>query len=83
MDLVLDSADRLDLVGVSLSAVLVVVSVLSLVSVSLQDVLVATVTGELVAHPANGGEGENILKQAPALNLGTCRSERVSLYSTC
>lgn len=52
MDLVLDSADRLDLVGVSLSAVLVVVSVLSLVSVSLQDVLVTTVTGELIGHPA-------------------------------
>lgn len=54
MDLVLDSADRLDLVGVSLSAVLIVVSVLSLVSVSLQDVLVATVTGELIGHPGSG-----------------------------
>lgn len=48
----LDPPDGLHLVGVSLGAVLVVVSVLALVSVSLQDVLVAAVTGELVGHPA-------------------------------
>ena len=47
----LNSADRLDLVSVSLGAVLVVVFELSLASVSLQDVLVATVAGELVGHP--------------------------------
>lgn len=54
--LVLDPTDGLHLVGVSLGAELVVVSVLALVSVSLQDVLVTTVTGELVGHPATGGE---------------------------
>lgn len=48
----LDPTNRLHLVGVSLGAVLIVVSVLALVSVSLQDVLVATVTRELVSHPA-------------------------------
>lgn len=50
--LVLDPTNRLHLVGVSLGAVLVVVSVLALASVSLQNVLVATVTRELVGHPA-------------------------------
>lgn len=50
--LVLDPTNGLHLVGVSLGAVLVVVSVLALVSVSLQDILVATVTRELVGHPA-------------------------------
>lgn len=55
--LVLDPTDGLHLVGVSLGAVLVVVSVLALVSVSLQDVLVATVTRELVGHPAAWREG--------------------------
>lgn len=54
----LDPTDGLHLVGVSLGAELVVVSVLALVSVSLQDVLVTTVTGELVGHPAAGGERE-------------------------
>lgn len=57
--LVLDPTNGLHLVGVSLGAELVVVSVLSLVSVSLQDVLVATVTRELVGHPAAEIEGEN------------------------
>lgn len=61
--LVLDPTNRLHLVGVSLGAVLVVVSVLALVSVSLQDVLVATVTRELVGNPAvereRGGGGES------------------------
>lgn len=52
--LVLDPTDGLHLVGVSLGAELVVVSVLALVSVPLQDVLVTTVTGELVGHPAGG-----------------------------
>lgn len=50
--LVLDPTNGLHLVGVGLGAVLVVVSVLALVSVSLQDVLVATVTRELVGNPA-------------------------------
>lgn len=50
--LMLDPTNGLHLVGVSLGAVLVVVSVLALVSVSLQDVLVATVTRELVGYPA-------------------------------
>lgn len=57
--LVLDPTNGLHLVGVSLGAELVVVSVLSLVSVSLQDVLVATVTRELVGHPAAEIEREN------------------------
>lgn len=50
--LLLDPTNGLHLVGVSLGAELVVVSVLALVSVSLQDVLVTTVTRELVGHPA-------------------------------
>lgn len=50
----LDPTNGLHLVGVSLGAVLIVVSVLALVSVSLQDVLVATVTRELIGHPAAG-----------------------------
>lgn len=57
--LVLDPTDGLHLVGVSLGAELVVVSVFALVSVSLQDVLVTTVTGELVGHPAVGGRERN------------------------
>lgn len=56
--LVLDPTNRLHLVGVSLGAVLVVVSVLALASVSLQNVLVATVTRELVGHPAAERERE-------------------------
>lgn len=56
--LVLDPTDGLHLVGVSLGAELVVVSVLALVSVPLQDVLVTTVTGELVGHPAVRRERE-------------------------
>lgn len=59
--LVLDPTNGLHLVGVSLGAVLVVVSVLALVSVSLQDVLVTTVTRELVGHPA--AEREDGLSQ--------------------
>lgn len=55
-DLLLDPTNGLHLVGVSLGAELIVVSVLALVSVSLQDVLVATVAGELVSHPAAEGE---------------------------
>lgn len=54
----LDPTNGLHLVGVSLGAVLVVVSVLALVSVSLQDVLVTTVTRELVGHPATERERE-------------------------
>lgn len=50
--LVLNPAERLDLVGVSLSAELVVVSVLALAPVSLKDVLITTITWELVRHPA-------------------------------
>lgn len=50
----LDPTNGLHLVGVSLGAELIVVSVLALVSVSLQDVLVATVTRELIGHPAAG-----------------------------
>lgn len=56
--LVLDPTDGLHLVGVRLGAELVVLSVLALVSVSLQDVLVATVTRELVGHPAAHRERE-------------------------
>lgn len=55
--LVLDPTNGLHLVGVSLGAVLIVVSVLALVSISLQDVLVATVTRELVGNPAVKKEG--------------------------
>ena len=47
----LHAADRLDLIGVRLGAEVVIVFVLALTSVSLEDVLVSTVTGELVAHP--------------------------------
>ena len=54
----LDPTNGLHLVGVSLGAELIVVSVLSLVSVSLQDVLVTTVTRELVGHPAEEREEE-------------------------
>lgn len=54
--LVLDPTNGLHLVGVSLGAVLIVVSVLALASVSLQDVLVTTVTRELVGHPAAQGQ---------------------------
>lgn len=52
----LDPTNGLHLVGVSLGAVLIVVSVLALVSISLQDVLVATVTRELIGHPAAVGK---------------------------
>lgn len=56
----LDPTNGLHLVGVSLGAELIVVSVLALVSVSLQDVLVATVTRELVGHPAAGKETDSV-----------------------
>lgn len=61
--LVLDPTNGLHLVGVSLGAVLIVVSVLALVSVSLQDILVATVTRELIGHPAAGGKWEGKKKK--------------------
>lgn len=60
--LVLDPTDGLHLVGVSLGAELVVVSVLALVSVPLQNVLVTTVTGELVGHPAGEGRERKLLE---------------------
>lgn len=63
--LVLDPTDGLHLVGVSLGAELIVVSVLALVSVSLQDVLVTTVTGELVGHPAAGKMRERRHETSP------------------
>lgn len=48
----LNSAHRLDLIGVCLGAIFIVASVLSLASVSLKDVLISTVTGKLIANPA-------------------------------
>lgn len=48
--LLLDTADGLDLRGLGVRAKLPEVLVLSAVAVTLHDVLVATVTGELVAH---------------------------------
>jgi hypothetical protein len=60
--LLLDATQRLDLEGLSVGAPLPVVFVLSAMTVALHDVLVATVTGELVAHPAKGGDGEEVRK---------------------
>lgn len=47
----LHPANGLHLIGVSLGTVLIIVSELALTSVSLENVLVSTVTGELVGHP--------------------------------
>jgi len=51
---VLDSTQRLHLGGLSVGAPLSVMFVLAAVTIALHDVLVTTVTGELVAHPAGG-----------------------------
>lgn len=76
--LVLDPTNGLHLVGVSLGAVLIVVSVLALVSVSLQDVLVATVTRELIGHPAAGGKWKKKTKKTGGVKLAQtegCKQE--------
>lgn len=57
LDLLLNPADWLNLVAVGLGAVLIVVSVFSFIPVPLKDVLVSTVTRELVGHPAEEAEG--------------------------
>lgn len=61
----LNPTNGLHLVGVSLGAELVVVSVLSLVSVSLQDVLVASISWELVGHPAEKTKRTTNMKTKP------------------
>ena len=55
--LVLDTPDGLDLGGLAVGAPVLPVLVVSAVPLALHDVLVATVTGELVAHEAAGGGG--------------------------
>lgn len=60
----LDSTQRLHLEGLSVGAPFSVVFVLATVSIALQDVLVATVAGELVAHPATEGGGEEAKEEA-------------------
>lgn len=82
----LDPTDGLHLVGVSLGAVLVVVSVLSLVSVSLHDVLVTTVTRELIGNPAagtqrggGGGRGGGVTKGYCRLHTLITEDKRLSL----
>ena len=50
----LNPPDGLDLRGLGMGAKLTVTLVLSSVAVTLHDVLVATVAGELVAHEATG-----------------------------
>lgn len=60
----LDSTQRLHLEGLSVGAPFSVVFVLSAVSITLQDVLVATVPGELVAHPATEGGGKEAMEEA-------------------
>lgn len=69
----LDPTDGLHLVGVSLGAVLVVVSVLSLVSVSLHDVLVTTVTRELIGNPAAGTQRGGGGRRVGGVTKGYCR----------
>ena len=54
--LVLDPTDGLDLGGVGVGPEFPVVSVLASVAVALHDILVATITRVLVAHPARRGE---------------------------
>lgn len=66
----LDPADGLDLVGVGLGAVLIVVPELSLASVSLQDVLVSTVAGELIGHPAVDKERKRRAELSVCFSLG-------------
>lgn len=72
--LLLNSAHRLDLIGVCLGAVLVVASVLCLVSVPLKDVLISTVTGKLIAYPAARGKGKSHLLHRTQIRLwaGSC-----------
>lgn len=69
--LLLNSAHRLDLIGVCLGAVLIVASVLSLVSVPLKDVLISTVTGKLIAYPAAREKGKSPLLHRTQIRL--CR----------
>lgn len=54
----LDTADRLDLGGLAVGAPVLPVLVVSTVSLTLHDVLLAPVAGELVAHKAVGRERE-------------------------
>ncbi len=72
--LLLNSAHRLDLIGVCLGAVLVVASVLCLVSVPLKDVLISTVTGKLIAYPAAREKGKSHLLHRTQIRLwaGSC-----------
>lgn len=79
--LVLDPTNGLHLVGVSLGAELVVVSVLALVSVSLQDVLVATVTRELVGNPAAKGGRER--ERGGRVSQGQIKEYNTSFKETC
>ncbi len=67
--LLLNSAHRLDLIGVCLRAVLVVASVLSLVSVPLKDVLISTVSGKLIADPAARDKGKSLLLHRTQIRL--------------
>lgn len=60
----LDSTQRLHLEGLSVGAPLSVVFVLAAVSIALQDVLVAAVPWELVAHPAREGRREEAREEA-------------------
>lgn len=60
----LDSTQRLHLEGLSVGAPFSVVFVLAAVSIALQDVLVAAVAGELVAHPATAGGGREAREEA-------------------
>lgn len=54
----LHPANGLHLIGVSLGTELIIVSELALTSVSLENVLVSTVTGELVGDPPRKRERE-------------------------
>lgn len=77
----LDPTNGLHLVGVSLGAELIVVSVLALVSVSLQDVLVATVTRELIGHPAAKRKRQCVVKAKTFVNIQrtNCQSKKISV----
>lgn len=57
--LVLDSADRLDLRGLTVGAPVPPVLVVSTVSLALHDVLSASVARELVTHKTAGAKAKN------------------------
>lgn len=66
----LDASDGLDLRGLAVGAPVLPVLVVSAVSLTLHDVLLASVARELVAHKATGRGGGHRKSRETISNLG-------------